>query len=204
MKLERPAKSPPRRYRQGARAEASAENTRRILAAAEALFSEQFYDDVTLEDVADRAGVGLQTLIRRFPTKEALVGGVAEVVEPRVRAQRGAAPVGDVAGAVANLAEHYEATGDVTLLLLAQEDRVAPFARATANGRRLHREWVEHVFAPHLHALTRAARERRTVQLVALCDLYVWKVMRRDQGLTPRQYERALTEMIEPLLGEDR
>ena len=31
----------------------------------------------------------------------------------------------------------------------------------------------------------------------------VWKVIRRDQGLTRAQYERALNEMIERLLEED-
>src|SRR4051794_36441356 len=113
-----------RAYRQGARAAAAAENTRRIVTAAEELFAERLYDQVSLADVAESAGVGLQTLIRRFPTKEALVSGVGEIVRARVMEQRGVAPVGDVPGAVANLVEHYEDVGHMALRLLAQEERV--------------------------------------------------------------------------------
>src|SRR5436305_353193 len=192
-----------RPYRQGARAAAAVENTRRILDAAEELFSQRLYDQVTLDDVARRAGVGVQTLIRRFPTKEALVAGVNEVVQPRIRAQRSQVPAGDVDGIVSNLAEHYEHTGDPVLLLLSQEERVPAFGQITTAGRRMHCDWVEQAFAPWLEGLPAPARERRTVQLVAICDVYVWKVIRRDQGLTRAQYERALNEMIERVLEED-
>jgi AcrR family transcriptional regulator len=191
-----------RAYRQSARAAAAAANTGRILDAAEALFSERLYDQVTLEDVARSAGVGLQTLIRRYPTKEALVRGVADAVSARVLEQRSHAPTGDVQGIVRNLADHYEATGDVTLKVLSQEGRVLAFREATERGRRVHREWVERVFADRLEALRPAERELRTVQLIAICDVYAWKVMRRDQGLTRARYERALEQLIEGLGGE--
>ena len=195
MKVSESARRP---YRQRSRAEQAAANTQAIVEAAEALFSEHLYDQVTLADVAARAGVGLQTLIRRFPTKPDLVAGVGEVVRKQIRAQREAAPVGDVEGIVINLAEHYEERGDRVLKLLAQEERIEPFRRATEAGRQLHREWTEMVFAPQLASAP--DRELRTVQLLALCDVYVWKVMCRDQGLTRRQYELALREMINRLL----
>jgi AcrR family transcriptional regulator len=193
-----------RPYRQGARAAAAAENTRRIVKAAEELFEERLYDQVSLADVAERAGVGLQTLIRRYPTKEELVRGVGDVVAPRIEAQRSAAPVGDVAGAVANLTEHYEQTGDMTLRLLAQEERVAAFADYTRSGRRMHREWTARVFAPLLEGLSRADRELRLAQLVAICDVYTWKLLRRDQRLSRARTERALTQMINGLVGGPR
>jgi AcrR family transcriptional regulator len=47
-------------------------NRGRILDAARATFAERGLD-VPLEDIADRAGVGIATLYRRFPTREALV-----------------------------------------------------------------------------------------------------------------------------------
>lgn len=190
-----------RPYRQSARAAAAAENTRRIVAAAEELFGERLYDQVSLADVAAHAGVGLQTLIRRFPTKEALVAGVGEVVRERVAAQRAEAPVGDVEGAVANLVDHYEDVGGMTLHLLAQESRVPPFAEATETGRLLHREWTARVFEPQLAGLDRSGRELRMAQLVAICDVYTWKLLRRDQGLSRARTQRALVEMINGLVG---
>jgi AcrR family transcriptional regulator len=193
-----------RSYRQGARAQAAAENTRRIVAAAEELFAEHLYDQVSLADVAAGADVGLQTLIRRFPTKEALVAGVGQVVGGRVSAQRSEAPVGDVEGAVANLVEHYEDAGDMVLRLLAQEERVEAFRTITEHGRRMHCDWTRRVFAPQLEALDRPDRELRLAQLVAICDVYTWKLLRRDQGLSRARTARALVEMINGLVGGPR
>lgn len=47
-------------------------NRERILAAATAAFSEQGVD-TAMTDIADRAGIGMGTVYRNFPTKEALV-----------------------------------------------------------------------------------------------------------------------------------
>lgn len=48
-------------------------NYERLLAAAAAAFAEHGADDVSLEEIARRAGVGIGTLYRHFPTREALV-----------------------------------------------------------------------------------------------------------------------------------
>lgn len=51
-------------------------NRERILSAAEALFLEKGAG-VSLEEVAKRAGVGIGTLYRRFPTREALLAATS-------------------------------------------------------------------------------------------------------------------------------
>src|SRR3712207_8802346 len=53
-----------RRYRMRVRAEAAAETGRRILEAVIELHRERFFDQVSLEDIAERAGVTVQTVIR--------------------------------------------------------------------------------------------------------------------------------------------
>ena len=60
----------------GLRADAQ-KNRARILAAAEALFLEKGAG-VSLEEVAKRAGVGIGTLYRRFPTREALLAATSD------------------------------------------------------------------------------------------------------------------------------
>jgi hypothetical protein len=35
---------------------------------------------------------------------------------------------------------------------------------------------------------------------VTVCDVYVWKLLRRDAGLSRRQTELALVELLEPML----
>ncbi|RVX41886.1 TetR family transcriptional regulator [Nonomuraea polychroma] len=52
-------------------------NRDRVLEAARALFAEQGYD-VQMTEVAKVAGVGVGTLYRKFPTREALIEAVAE------------------------------------------------------------------------------------------------------------------------------
>src|SRR5919202_1589992 len=51
-------------------------NMERVLRAAHALFAERGAD-VTMEEVARRAGVGVGTIYRRFPSKEHLFAAVS-------------------------------------------------------------------------------------------------------------------------------
>ena len=119
----------------------------------------------------------------------------------QVSAQRGEAPVGDIAGTVANLVEHYERMGDLAMLLLRQEERVPTYAEATAVGKRFHSDWVRSVFVPWLDACTGVERERLHAQLVAICDVYTWDLLRRQQGLSRRQTELALTGLLKGVLS---
>lgn len=57
------------------RADARA-NRDQILAAARALFTERGAD-VPIKDIADRAGVGVGTLYRRFPDRDALISAIS-------------------------------------------------------------------------------------------------------------------------------
>lgn len=44
-----------------------------------------------------------------------------------------------------------------------------------------------------------SARERRLAQLVAVCDVYTWKLLHRDSGLSRAQTRTALLELLEPM-----
>jgi AcrR family transcriptional regulator len=184
----------------GARAEATTETGERILDAAVEAFWQRPSDQLSLDDVAKRAGVPVRTVIRRFGGKEGLLAaGVAREMQ-RTRDQRDAAPVGDVAAAVAVLVGHYEVTGDRVLKMLAEEERVASLSEIVAGGKALHRDWCAKVFDPALARLTGVEHRRRLAQLVAVCDIYTWKLLRRDAGLSRSQTELALVELLNPLL----
>lgn len=179
----------------------NAELTRqRILDAAFARFSAQYYDDVTLDAVAADAGVAVQTVLRRFESKEALVRAIVEARAPGVTTQRDEAPAGDVPGAVSNLVDHYEAIGDLVMLLLRQEERVPPFADVTTFGKAYHQGWIDRVFEPWLSARPEDERLLLRAQLVAVCDTYVWYLLRRQQGLTREQTEQALIGLVNGVL----
>ena len=184
----------------GARAEAAAETGRRILAAMQVLFAEQPYDRITLEEVAQRAGVTLQTVLRRFGSKDGLLAAAAAEAGARVQAQRDEAPVGDVAGSIRNLFDHYEEWAQVSLRLLEQEERIAEIAALARAGRDVHAAWIERVFAAALRSVRGQARELLRNQLIAVTDVYVWKLLRRDRGLSRPAAERAVTGLVEALV----
>ncbi|WP_165821087.1 TetR/AcrR family transcriptional regulator [Nocardioides gansuensis] len=182
------------------RADAARQTGERILAAALDHFAAAYYDEVTLDAIAVDAGVSVQTVIRRFGSKEGIVRALVQVSRPRTESQRAEAPVGDIRGAVANLVEHYESEGDLILHVLRQELRVPAYAEVSAHGRRVHAEWIGRVFAPWLDAERGVDRRRMLAQLVAVCDLYTWFLLRRQQGLSQRQTELALVELLEGVL----
>ncbi|MFA9400113.1 MAG: TetR/AcrR family transcriptional regulator [Acidobacteriota bacterium] len=195
-------KSATRPYRMVARA-ASAEATgERILDVAEEVFWERPGDQVSLEEVARRAGVSVQTVIRRFGGREELLEAAVERGSENVRSRRDETRAGDVAGAVDALLDHYDVYGDRVLRLLAEENRTPALREISDSGRRLHRDWCSRVFAPALAGLAGVARDRRLAQFVAICDVYTWKLLRRDAGLSHRQTGIALVELLEPLTEE--
>jgi AcrR family transcriptional regulator len=183
-----------------ARAEAAAATGERIIDAAAAAFWESPGLQVSLDEVAQRAGVTVQTVIRRFGGRDGLIAATVEREAERVGRQRDQAPVGDVAGAVKVLIDHYEAMGDRVVRMLAEEARDPALRPIADRGRILHREWCARVFAPALARRAGAERKRMLAQLVALCDVYTWKLLRRDAGLSRRQTELAIVELLEPIV----
>jgi AcrR family transcriptional regulator len=177
----------------------AAETARSILAATIELYAERFYDQVSLEDIAGRAGVTVQTLIRRFGSKDKLISAAAEASRQIIRGQREETPVGDIAGAAKALVETYEKHGDRFLRMLAQEDRVPAFRLITDTGRAYHYAWVDRIFAPLLPKQSRRDRERLKAQIIAVCDLYVWKILRRDLGMSAEETQRAIQHMLSAL-----
>ena len=186
----------------GARAEAAAATGERILDATVELFWEQPSDQIRLDEVANRAGVTVQTVIRRFGGKDGLFEAVTNREAGRVRESRFTVEPGDVTGAVSNLVAHYEEYGDLVMRMLAEEDRIPALKAIVEHGRTVHREWCEFAFQPFLAALSGTERERRLGQTVAICDVYPWKLRRRDSSLSREQTELALLEMLAPFVKE--
>jgi AcrR family transcriptional regulator len=190
-----------RSYRMSARAEAAEATVRRVLDVAVLLFTDNPYDDVSLEQVAAEAGVTKRTVLRRFGSKEALFGEAMTVARDEMIAHRQEAPVGDVAGTVANVVGQYERWGTNRLRLLEQEDRIQLIAEWVQGGREWHWGWVERVFAPQLKGLRGADRKRCHAALVVLTDVYTWRLLRLDQKLSRADTERTLVDLINRLEG---
>jgi len=197
MKSSAAAKRP---YRLGARALAAEETARRILEAFKRRIREDWYDQITLEEIAREADVTVPTIIRRFGSKEKLLEEAWENLSAGMVARRAAAP-GDIAAIARAIIDDYEAVGDMVMRSLAQEERFPALKAVTDRGRAYHRNWIETFFAPQLEGLAPAVRKQCLDALVAATDIYVWKLVRRDMGRSVQHVRGVMLHLIEGALG---
>ena len=185
-----------RPYRQGRRAEAAEARTEAILEAALEAFEAKPYDQITLADVAERAGVGVQTLIRRVQTKDGLVRAVNEWAVTRIGEARGEPDSSEPAVVAAALERQYERYGALIGRSQRQEELSPALAEGARGGREAHRAWIETAFAAEI---ARGAPEL-TGQLIALCGVELWLVLRRDGGLTADQARDTVAQLLRSVL----
>ena len=162
---------------------AGAEETRlRILGAVLELATEKLSVEIVLTDVASRAGVTVQTILRQFGGRDALFDAALEFGAAQIETER-EAPVGDIDRALEVIVAHYELRGDWVIALLGQEASDERIRRVTTPGKAVHREWVSTVFAPQLSGLAEPVAAAVIDLLVVATDVYAWKLLRRDRGL---------------------
>ncbi len=188
-----------RAYNQTARAEATEATRRRIAQAFVEAAGEHWFDDITLEEVARRAGVTVRTVIRQFGGKDGLVASLADVRNPEISAHRTVTP-GDIDQALKRLFEEYEVDGDGLIRLLAQEQRYPQLDEIIAVGRTGHRAVTAANFGPWLARLPPARREQAIDALVIATDIYTWKLLRRDMRRSPDEALATIRGLVEAVL----
>lgn len=191
---------PRRAYRQSARAAAAEATGERILDAFAAQLRERWYDEIRLEEVARDAGVTVQTVLRRFGSKERLLDAMHERLGREIRGRREVRS-GDVCGAIDSLVEDYEEVGDLVMRTLAQEDRYPACRKMTDIGRAMHRAWIGKAFEPWLEAMAPEDRRRATDALVVAGDIYVWKLIRKDMKRPVAEYRALVENMCAAAIG---
>ena len=191
-----------RPYRQQARAEASSRTRDAILDAVVALGMEKATADVSLADVAERAAVSVQTVLRHFGSRDGLLDESLRHGAARIADER--RPVSsDMPTAIATLYDHYEMRGDAVIRLLAQEAFDERIAHITAQGRHMHREWVSEFLAVASGRATDVS-DALVDQLVVVTDVYTWKLLRRDRGLSRETAQDRVLEMVGAILRSSR
>jgi AcrR family transcriptional regulator len=189
-----------RQYVMRARAEAAGQTRERILRAAVGVAGDTMSLDFGLSEVADRAGVSVQTVLRHFGSRDGLLDAGLRFATEQVISER-RAPAGDVAAAVRAITAHYERGGDWSLAMLAREGRDERARQVTDHGRRVHRDWVTTVFAPQL-ARAPGDAAALTDLLVVATDVYTWKLLRRDRKLSRAEVERRLIRLVAAILDQ--
>jgi len=196
-----PTPRPKRAYNQGARARAAEATAERIVDVFRRRICADWFDEITLEQIAREAEVTVPTVVRRFGGKEGLLDATQQRLSEEILARR-SIRAGDVDAALNVLIEDYESTGDLVMRVLSQEDRHPPFRAMADVGRRFHRAWIDEVFAPWLKGLSPADHQARLDALVCATDLYIWKLACRDMGRTPAEARALMAALVQGVLRQ--
>jgi AcrR family transcriptional regulator len=183
-----------------ARADAVDATRERIARAALTRFLADPYDDVTIASVAADAGVSHQTVLNHFESKEGLFLAAADLFSADAAELHERRQPTDPESAVALLIERYEQTGDGNVRLALVQDRIEAVKVAVASGRANHQKWLEDVFGERLPRAV-AERRRSLHALYAATDVFSWKLLRRDLGLSRRVTQQVITDMVEALVA---
>jgi AcrR family transcriptional regulator len=182
----------PRKYDMTRRASAAAQTRRRIIDATLELHGEQGIGATSWDDIATRAGVGVGTVYRHFPSLDELVPACGEVTREVLALPDPKA-----------VFEGVEAPSERIELLVREAfaiyERGAPQLRAIRNEPGVHPnvaqagEEVEGFLAALIDQAIRPSPDRAVVR--ALIDLGTWQAL-REQGLGQAEAVTAIAGLL--------
>lgn len=181
----------------------AARNRKRVLAAAERLFATTDAGEVTMEDIAQAAGVGRATLYRRFATPAAVALALLDEHERRLQGDilRGPPPLGPGASPAERLAAFYAAMVDLL-------ERHLHLALGGETGRARFRTGAYGFWRLHVRTLLTA---NQVGEIEAMVDLLLaplapelYQFQRHELGISQAQVTASLSTLAERLLGHAR
>ena len=186
------------RHADGMRADAR-RNYERLLAAAGEAFAERGADDVSLEEIARRAGVGIGTLYRHFPTRQALLEAVYRDQVDALGARaaeliQADSPAAALAEWVTALVTFGKAKRSLTTALLEVLDKDSALLSSS-------RDVLRGATDELLERAQRAGVSRTDVRGSDVMRLAHGVSMTADLGQDPDQAERMLALILDGLLG---
>lgn len=194
-----------RAYDMTKRSDAAGGTRQRIAEAALSLFMERDYDDVSLNEIARTAGVSHQTVLNHCESKAGVLLAAGELFSERIRDLEADAVPGDVRSVVHTTCVRYEALGDANARWAAMSTRAPEVAEGLARGRLGFQAWLAEMLGDLMPADDDPDERRRVLLgLHAALDVFTWKLLRRDLGLSQRQTEMQLTDLVLGVLARHR
>jgi AcrR family transcriptional regulator len=185
-----------RRYASPLRAEQAEQTRLRIIRAYGDEVCSGQTDDVTIQQVAARAGVALPTLYRNFASLDALSDAYWAWVEPQIGSFAAIKSADDLPAFAEGVFKQFDEREALIRAML-----------ATRSGRRLRGRTVQRrnqEFQRALAPLTRRMSEREARAVTAVCKVMsggaVWQLMREDWGLDGAEAGRAVAWAMRVLI----
>lgn len=199
MKLSSP---PKRAYTMTVRADQMARNERNILAAMVDLWLTAPIQEITLEHVAEKAGVTVRTILRKYGSKEGLMEACIKSDAVQVARTLHVPEPGNIPEILEILLNEYELMGPAVIRTIAMEEQF-PFARKLLErGRFEHRRWCAEVFRPFLLGPHSEAYEIKLAAFIAATEIYLWKLLRKDLGQSREQTQRVFRMLLDGLVTQ--
>ena len=194
-----------RAYDMTNRSDAVGGTRHRIAEAALLLFKERDYDDVSLNEIARAAGVSHQTVLNHCESKAGVLLAAGELFSEEIRDLEADAVAGDVTSVVHTTCVRYEALGDANARWAAMSTRAPEVAEGLARGRLGFQAWLAEMLGDLLPGDDDPDERRRVLLgLHAALDVFTWKLLRRDLGLSQAQTEAQLTDLVLGVLARHR
>jgi AraC-like DNA-binding protein len=193
-------KSSARSYDNSTRAKKADQTRRTIIRATEALWKKLPIHDITLEQVARESNVTVRTIIRKFGTKERLFEACITEETPAFLKGRQVSTPGDVGEALRNLLNSYEEMGEAGIRTIYAENELEIARKIGELGRKEHRQWCVDVFGPYLPSKNSTSYETKLIAFIAATEIYLWKLMRHDLGLSKAKTYEIFKTLVEGLI----
>ena len=98
------------------------------------------------------------------------------------------------------LVGEYERFGDANFRWAATAERFDVVNDALEVGRASHQAWLDTMFGGRLPSPRRRPAGASLNALHAATDVYSWKLLRRDLGLSRAETERTIVQLVEGIL----
>lgn len=187
-----------RPYNSERRAKAVQQSRERAIEAFIALSGRMTLDDITLDRVAQATGVTVRTLQRHFDNKEHLVREAHETILRSISERL----VDETPGShafVGRIVRHMEQIGDYLVRFENEASNYPSLLPDLERGREMRRSALGRMFDAQIQCDAKT-RERTLKALYVVSDVYAWKILRRDIGLSTADTEALLRDMVEAVL----
>ncbi|MFF0791834.1 TetR/AcrR family transcriptional regulator [Streptomyces spiralis] len=175
----------------------------RLADAAFALFDERGYEQTTVDDIADRAGVGRTTFFRHYRSKEAVIfpdhDRLLELIRDRLATSSHSTALVAVSDAVRLVLLHYVEEGDLARRRYALTSKVSALRdreiASVARYQRLFREFIaDWMGDPTESASLRA--EIMAAAVVAAHNHVLRRWLRGESSDPVREVDEAMSEVL--------
>lgn len=189
-----------RRYTQTTRRDQTLARRQQMIQAVFALIDRGSFGEVTLQGVADEAGVSLKTVVRHFGSKEDLLR-LAMAEARGLEEDNRSVPVGDLDAVCRVLGERYEAMAEQIYRSGDVELSYPWFSDWVQMARRSHLDWLAAAFDPWLPP-SGPEREDRLMCLFSATEIRSWWAIRERFGYSPERARAVMGRQLEALTSQ--